>query len=203
MAYGKKVDEREVSFNYLKHGINENVKILRVEKADWNGDLVADIIFGDGLNEVKMRLFPFKYNEEYKNKKGVFVTQQEQEDSYLRRVKHIFSKAVGEENFDKAIAKAGDSFESYVNILSKLALDKYPASKPFRLMLTDRGGYANVPTWDNGFCESMEVPLGETKLRYNESDHGPKTKDSTKTEKIKTDTSSKSSSSEEEDDLPF
>lgn len=104
-----------------------------------------------------------------------------QQDRYRKRVKHIFSKVVGDKDlYDTLISKAVD-FDSFIKALSDMST-KY--NNKLRLMCIDnKKGYATVPDWDSGFCESMSV--SPTTLKFNESKYGKKKKDETKVEKTK------------------
>ncbi len=193
--YSKKVEEQP-SFNsdWFGAGIHENIYVQKVEMATWgDGKECADVIFGDKQGRtISSRMFPFQFNDKLtKNvkedgvEKKVPFTEEEQLDSYLIRFKHIFSKTVGEENYDKAISKATD-FKSFVGILSKMSLEANPASKPFRLMViskyNEKAGknYNSVPTWSGGVCESMDV--NPSKLKFDEAKYGAKKKESSATE---------------------
>ena len=193
MNYGKKVDEAAPQGNYLQCGINEKVNIARVVAEKWGDKTVADVFLENGGNEFKWRIFPFNYNANFSN------TEEEQEEKYLQNIKHVFSKAVGEENYDKFIAQAKD-FDSFIDILSKMSVEKAKAnSKPIRLMLIAKKNkdkfYSTMPTWNGGFCEEMSTT--PSKLKFDEAKYGMPKKDAAKVEDADSPFGTVS------DDLPF
>lgn len=193
MNYGKKVEEAVSQGSYLQCGINENVTINRVVAEKWGDNTVGDVFLGNGGNEFKWRIFPFNYNPSFSN------TEEEQEKKYLQNIKHVFSKAVGEANYDNHIAKAKD-FDSFISLLSGMSVEKAKdKSKPFRLILIAKKNkdkyYSTMPTWGGGYCEEMSV--SPTKLKFDEAKYGMPKKDATKVE----DTSSPFDN--QPGDLPF
>lgn len=179
MEYGKTVEEK-VYKKYITHGINDDVFISAIEKVSgekngtvWNG---FDITFSNGEGELKSRIFEFKYNGDYTNWKGVVIDQKAQEDEYLKRLKHIFSKAIGDPNeYDKLVSKVtgktdSEKFDSLITLLQSVV----GKSKKFRLLCIDnKKGYPTIPSWSNGFVESMDV--NPSKLKYDEGKYGKKT----------------------------
>jgi len=202
--YGKQVNQAPVSeVSYLSEGIHENVFIKSATLGSWSGGECIDITLSDPSgNIVNDRIFPFNYSGGKLNKtvdgKSVALTEEEELESYLLRFKHIFSAAVGEENYDKAIVKATD-FKSFAQILGKMSKANYAASKSFRVMLIsklskkDGKYYTVIPNWSNGFVEAEGV---SPKIKFNVEKYGKKTLDSTKVEQP-ANTPAKS------DDLPF
>lgn len=191
-GYGKKVEEQVFNNDWFSAGIQENIYVQKVELASYGDSKeCADITYGNKEGQsIKARVFPFVYNasltKTVKDEKVPF-TEDEQFDNYLVKFKHIFSKAVGEENYDKGIAKATD-FKSFIGILSKMALESNPNSKPFRLMIINKENtkdgkrYNIVPNWTGGFCESMDV--NPSKLKWDEAKYGAKKKDASKIETV-------------------
>ena len=178
MNYGKTVTEAVSQGSYLQCGINENVTINKVVAEKWGDKTVGDVFLGNGGNEFKWRIFPFNYNPSFNN------TEEEQEEKYLQNIKHVFSKAVGEANYDKFIAQAKD-FDSFIDLLSKMTVEKAgDKSKPVRLTLIAKKNkdkyYSSMPTWAGGFCEEMSVT--PSKLKFDEAKYGMPKKDATKIE---------------------
>lgn len=201
--YSKKVTTTEnSSVNYLKSGIHENVFVKSVTLGTWTNGECADILFEDEKGSVaKDRVFPFNYSGGKLSKKDangatVALTEEEEQDNYLLRFKHIFKSVVGDEAYDKAVSKATD-FKSFIEILSRMSKDSYKDSKPIRIMLVsklstkDNTYYAVVPRWTNGFVESMDSKVG---MRFDKEKYG---KDQVETPKVE----DKGTSTQ--DNLPF
>ena len=193
--YSKRVEEQNFDTSWFGAGIHENIYVQKVEMSTWGDNKeCADITFGDKQGRtISSRVFPFYHNPALTKKvkeegveKTIPYTEEEQFDNYLVRFKHIFSKTIGDENYDKAVSKATD-FKSFISILSKMALESNPSSKPFRLMIinkmNERAGkkYNIIPTWSGGFCESMDV--NPSKLRFDDKKYGIEKKDTSATEK--------------------
>lgn len=166
--------------SYLNEGINEGVYVKSATLGSWSGGEAIDITFSNDKGEtISDRNFPFNYSGGKLTKsvdgKKVALTEEEEWEQYLLRFKHIFSAAVGEENYDKAIVKATD-FKSFAEILGKMSKDNYKDSKAFRIMLItkenkDGKQYTQVPKWSNGFVEAE----GETpKMKFNVEKYGRK-----------------------------
>lgn len=170
MNYNQKVEEK-VFKKYISHGINENIVVTNVEKVSGEKDTTIwnafDITFSNGESELKTRIFEFKYRAGGTNAKGVIEDEATQESKYLKRIKHIFSKVIGDpDKYDTLVSKA-TSFDSFITILKSMITN----SKPFRLMCIDnKKGYATVPGWDSGFIESMDI--NPSKLQFNEARYG-------------------------------
>lgn len=203
--YSKKVTTPEnSSVNYLKSGIHENVFVKSVTLGTWTNGECADILFEDEKGSVaRDRVFPFNYSGGKLSKKDkdgntVALTEEEEQDSYLLRFKHIFKSVVGDEAYDKAISKAID-FKSFIEILSRMSKDVYKDSKPIRIMLVSKLNtkenkyYSIVPRWTNGFVEAMDskVSMRFDKEKYGK-DHNEKPKVEDNKPKASTD-----------DNLPF
>lgn len=180
MNYGNTVEEK-VYKKYISHGINENVKIINVEKITgdkegtvWNA---FDVTFSNGESELKARFFEFKYREGGTDAKGTVLDEKTQEMNYLKRVKHLFSKALGDPKlYDSQISKV-TGFDSFISTLKSMVVTPKEdiISKPFRLLCIDnKKGYAKVPDWDSGFTESMDI--NPSKLKFDEVKYGKKTK---------------------------
>lgn len=202
--YNQQVNQPKTSeVSYLSEGIHENIFIKSATLGSWSGGDCIDITLSDASgNIVNDRVFPFKYSGGKLNKmvegKPVALTEAEELESYLLRFKHIFSAAVGEENYDKAVSKATD-FKSFAQILGKMSKNNYAASKPFRVMLISKQSkkdgkyYTIIPNWSNGFVEAEGV---SPKMKFNAEKYGKKTLDSTKVEQP-------ANTPATSDDLPF
>lgn len=178
MNYNQKVQEK-VFKKYIAHGINENVKVINIEKVsgDKEGTVwkAFDVTFSNGESELKTRIFEFKYRVGATDFKGNILDEATQESNYLKRLKHLFSKVIGssekyDEVMSKIIGKTDDEqFDSLIAILTSMI----PDSKSFRLLCIDnKKGYPKVPDWDSGFAESMDVV--PSKLQFNEAKYGKK-----------------------------
>lgn len=172
MNYNQKVEE-VVFKKYISHGINENVKVINIEKVsgDKEGTVweAFDVTFSNGDGELKTRIFDFKYRPGATDFKGNVLDEKTQENNYLKRIKHIFSKVVGDsDKYDILISKV-TSFDSLVEALKKAV----PTSKSFRLLCIDnKKGYPKTPDWESGFIESMDV--NPSKLKFDEIKYGKK-----------------------------
>lgn len=178
MNYGNIVNAQESSSaSYLKHGINENVIVDKVEYKEistpnYNG-AVIDVSFKNDKGAIAdWRIFPFNFNSSFVHKggdkKGKPVTEEEQFNNYLANKKHVFAKAIGEENFGKVMTKVVD-FKSLGTTLST-AVEKLP-KLPFNLMLIDKGGYPTIPNWTGGFCSYDRLEL---EAKWDEDKYGKK-----------------------------
>ena len=177
MNYNQKVQEK-VFKKYITHGINENVKVTNIEKVsgDKEGTVwkAFDITFSNGESELKTRIFQFKYRPGATDFKGNILDEATQESDYLKRIKHLFSKVVGDsDKYDEYISKVAgttdaEQFDSLTDVLESIVKSD---TKPFRLLCIDnKKGYPKVPDWNSGFAESMEV--NPTKLTFNEAKYG-------------------------------
>lgn len=161
---------------YLKHGINggvivSSVDVLKLDSPKYQGDIIDVLISNDNNEENRLRLFPFTFNETMTHKRGDKIgspiTITEQQNDYLARIKHIFTKALGDDLFSKAM-KGVNSFESMGKNLSIAVGQK---KNKFAIMLIDKGGYANVPNWTGGFCA---LTAEELSSKWNEDKYGKK-----------------------------
>lgn len=167
---------------YLLQGVHD-VKIIDVEYKSLTGGYTGDawdISFktDEGLS-TSVRLFPFKYNDNLdkyvKGEKAGKQTEAEQWESYRSRIKHIFTKALGEENFLKAMKNVKDVPGMFKNL--KNGVEK--VGQKFSIMIiTDKNGYANLPTnWNGGYCTLLESKsLLEATYLKNITKYGPQSK---------------------------
>lgn len=180
--YGKKVKETVyTNGKYFVHGINEDVFLRKLVKSEWNGKTIGDLILENEKGAtLQKRIFPFTPNPNFLDKKtNKAVSDDDQEDKYLANIKSIFSKAVGEDFYDKAISKvtgkdSDEQFESFLDTLARMCKDNYKNSKAIRIILIDKGGFPSVPTWNGGFTESMDIPKAQSKLTFDEAKYGRK-----------------------------
>lgn len=202
MNYNQSTEGDKPMRNYITIGINENVfaKSVVYVEGDKNGSIwkAFDITFSNGEEELRSRFFEFKYRPEGKDYEGNLLSQEKQEEDYLKRIKHIFGKVVGsDKEYDNIISsikpdKSGEvSFERFIDTLNSMCND----TNKFRLKCVNNGkNYPKIQDWVTwGFCESMSVT--PSKLRWDEAKHGRKKLDKTDvgTEQVKA----------EVDGLPF
>jgi hypothetical protein len=162
MNYGNivNVQDSNSTNSYLKCGINSGVSIESVEHKllntpNFTGEIM-NVNFTDEKGAIHTwGIFPFKYNEKFTHlggpKKGQPKTEEEQFNEYLANIKHVFVKALGEENFNKVMTKVED-FKSMASTFAT-AVEKLPKNK-FALMLINdnKTNFAKVPNWSGGFC---------------------------------------------------
>jgi len=185
MNYNQKVEEAVSGNNYLKCGINENVRVMKVEYVKTDSYEAGDVYLNGGGEDFRWRIFPFNA---YKGDGASSV--EDQEKRYLQTIKHVFSKTVGTEAYDATVSNPKiNSFELFIKALSYMSVEvAKDKSKPFRLILIAKNGkgdnaskqYTSMPNWSGGFCESMDV--NPTKLTFDESKYGMKKKDTSKVE---------------------
>lgn len=172
MNYNQKVEE-SVFKKYISHGINENIKVINVEKVSGDKDGTVwnafDVTFSNGESELKTRFFEYKYRPGATDWKGNILDDKTQETNYLKRIKHLFSKVIGDsDKYDSLVSKV-TSFDSLIIVLQSTVVN----SKPFRLLCIDnKKGYPKVPDWESGFAESIDI--NPTKLKFDESKYGKK-----------------------------
>lgn len=219
------VKSSEVSdFKYIKHGVSE-IKIPKVEHlelsgANYTGE-AADIHFIDNTgNTSSVRMFPFNYSDKAnKYEKGKVVgvkTKEEQFIEWQGRVKHLFTKALGEENFSKAVKGVKD-FKGLVRNLNN-ACEK-AGIKFAGMFVSDSKGYAKIPFgWTGGFVSTLEnIETLKDKYNSNLEKYGPKSAPTTGIEapaststdlndlfsQVSSPTTNAFVAPEVEDDLPF
>lgn len=181
MNYNQVVEE-SVYKKYITHGVNENIQAVRVVPVSSGPDATSpwkagDVFLSNGEDELKLRIFQFKYRPDARDAKGVSLTKEQQEENYLKRVKHLFSKIIGDAGkYDLMISKVtgkteDEQFDSFISILNDMTV----SSKKIRLLCIDNGkGFPKVPDWNRGFAESMDV--NPSKLVFDQAKYGKKTK---------------------------
>lgn len=191
---------------YFNPGVNEGVTITdvitheKLETAKYSGPAIDFIFTGKNGEEFSHRIFPFTENPAFKHfrgeKQGQVKTKDEQFTDYLANIKHIMTKALGEEVFAKALTKIVDFIS--MGKTFKQAVDKYKV--PFAIMfIADKGGYTRIPNWTGGFASYDAVELAKS---WNEDKYGKKKMNSsTPVEKIDYNTNTSTGGSI--DDLPF
>lgn len=179
------IEEKE-SGNYIQHGVSK-VKVKSVELKEVSGNNYTgdawDITFEDESGATSsIRVFPFKFNPDYttKDKSGNQVKQTEldQWKAYQAKIKHLFTKALGEEIFEKTV-KAAKDLKTLYKFLGQ-ACAKY--GKQFAAMfISDKQGYAKFANWDNSCAAHLmdsEGKDGMEKLKAvyakNSVKYGPK-----------------------------
>jgi hypothetical protein len=142
---------------YLSYGEN-HIKVKSVEvkelTGNWSGT-VADVIFEGvtgGTNT--LRIFPPKPGKEAK---------------FASNIKHLFNKALTEENFLKAV-KGTTNFTDLMNGIGK---EISASGRDFYILLIDDKGYPKVPfTFYSGGFASLEK--GVLAAAYDPAKHGKK-----------------------------
>lgn len=195
------------SKKYFNPGIQEGVIVSdvitheKLETAKYSGPAIDFIFTGVNGEEFANRVFPFVANTTFKHfrgeKKDQLMTAEEQFNDYLANIKHIMTKALGEEVFAKALTKIVD-FVSMGKVF-KQAVDKYKV--PFAIMFIDKNGYTRIPAWTGGFAS-----YNANELTWNEDKYGKKKMNSSTP--VETPTTSinysvSSVTSDDVDGLPF
>ena len=161
---------------YFNPGIHEGVIISdvithdKLETSKYTGPGIDFIFTGTNGEVFQHRVFPFVTNPTFKHfrgeKKDQLMTAEEQFNDYLANIKHIMTKALGEEVFAKALTKIVD-FVSMGKVF-KQAVDKYKF--PFAIMfIANKGGYTTIPSWTGGFAS-----YNANDLKWDENKYGKK-----------------------------
>lgn len=182
MNYGNivNVQDNNSTSSYLKHGINSDVHVESVEHkelntANFTGEIMNVNLVNDKGEINTWGVFPFKYNDTFKHlggpKKGESKTEEEQFNDYLANIKHVMSKALGEENFNKVMSAVKD-FKSMATTFGK-AVEKLPKNKFAIMLINDnKNGFPKVPNWTGGFCALDPKDL---ESKWDEGKYGKKT----------------------------
>ena len=87
------------------------------------------------------------------------------QDNTTRRVKHICTKIVSVEEYDKAVLET-ESFSSFIDSVIDLLRGR-TKNKKFRVKFVyNKKNFVCLPNFPN-FIESMDVPEEKTSIRYN------------------------------------
>ncbi len=174
------IEEKEAG-NYIQHGVSK-IKVTNVELKELSGNNYTgdawDISFEDEAGATSsVRVFPFKYNPTFtsKDKSGnqVVQTEVDQWKAYQAKIKHLFTKALGEENFEKAVKTAKDLRTLFRNLQQGCV----KVGKHFAAMfISDKQGYAKFPMWENGCAAHLEnIEKLKDVYAKNSVKYGPKT----------------------------
>ena len=171
----KNVEEGAV-LSILTPGLHEvsieSLTVSNISTSGFTGE-VADVVIidKDGKN-VKERIFPFAVSPNFKDfTTGVVKTDKEQQDIYLGKHKHLFSKACVSEEAMIADVSLATSFPTYIAALAKHVV-KANGGKEFRVLIVDKKGFSTYPMWKGGSAEA----LTDSSLAFDSVKHGPKLK---------------------------
>lgn len=167
------VKEGSVS-NVLKPGVHvvsiDSLVYSTIATPNYSGEVADMVIKSAEGKELKERIFPFKFNTNFKNKDGQPIDMKTQQDDYLAKHMHLFNKAVGEERYKQAVSGA-TSFGDYINRISAVVC-KNKGGQDFKILVVDKGGYSKYPFWSGGSAETID----SNKLVFDMAKHGPKPK---------------------------
>lgn len=174
------IEEKE-SGNYIQHGVNK-IKVKEIELKELSGKNYSgdawDISFGDETGATSsVRVFPFKYNPQFTSKdksgKQIVQTEADQWKAYQAKIKHLFTKSLGEENFEKAVKTSKDLRSLFRNLQQGCI----KVGKEFAAMfISDKKGYAKFPMWENGCAAHLEnIEKLQAVYAKNSAKYGPQT----------------------------
>lgn len=159
---------------FLSYGVHEvfieSLTLIQTKTANYEGP-VADLVLSNGRLRNEHRIFPFRYNPEFKDfNTGVHTLEPKQIEDYKTKHMHLFNKAVGEEEYKSLIAGV-DSFEDYIQKLAS-KVTKLNGGKGFKVLLKDKNGFPVYPMWKGGSAESLD----SNNIEFDPIAHGPKQK---------------------------
>lgn len=167
---------------YVKHGVApvkvSKIEAVNVATAKYTGEAADIFVTDENGASTNMRLFPFAYSEKnQKYEKGQPIGPKSKEEQFTEwqgRVKHLFTKALTEENF----AKATKGVKDFAGLIKNLKNACEKVGQQFAIMfVSDDKGYAKVPfNWTGGFAATLEnIETLKDKYNSNITKYGPKT----------------------------
>lgn len=155
--YGTNVESNSEGFSPAETGIIENVEIVNISFNEEANRLDIELKQSNGSS--------VKHSEFEANPSFGDVNAQAENTS--RRIKHIVTKFMPEEEF---IIDNVNSFSEYAKKVVEKTKGRYEGKK-FRALFIYRGKYVDFPKYPN-FLESMDVPKEKTSIfisAYNKS----------------------------------
>lgn len=195
----KNINSEGSKLNYLDVGIHENVELTNVEykQSDEGNEFMVFTFEKEGKN---VSLTEWRPKDDDPKKLADKTTNQ------IKRVKHIVTKFVPEEQYEFNANSFKDFCEKTISILG----DKYKGKKVRIKVVYNYNNYTTLPNYVP-FIEQMEVKKEESKIEVlsidkmvkDKADNEPKTTANPFESAPATDDSVKEGSGEETDDLPF